>query len=102
MSVVSEVDDKHTDEEAMLTTIDNPWNPFTHFDEWKEFDLVNNHNTYETLAILGSFGLLQSRLSEAEFDEHVVNTMNRLIEEDPLGRFIKVWPDSVIKPIGLA
>lgn len=101
MSVVSENNSKHTDDEAMLTTIDNPWNPFTNFDEWKEFDLVNNHNTYETLAVLGSFGLLQSRLSEAEFDEHVVNTMNKLIEDDPLGLFIKVWPDSVIKPIAL-
>ena len=24
--------------EYMLTTRDNPWNPFTHFDEWFAFD----------------------------------------------------------------
>lgn len=99
MSAVKDVVVEHTDDNAMLTTIDNPWNPFTNFTEWKEFDLVHNHNTYETLAILGSFGLLQSRLSEAEFDEHVNATMNRLIDTDPVGLFIKVWPDSVIKPI---
>lgn len=99
MSAVKDVVVEHTDDNAMLTTIDNPWNPFTHFTEWKEFDLVHNHNTYETLAILGSFGLLQSRLSESEFDEHVNATMNRLIDTDPVGLFIKVWPDSVIKPI---
>lgn len=92
---------EHTDDNAMLSTIDNPYNPFTDYDEWKAFDTLEGHNTYETLAVLGSFGLLQSRLSEAEFDLHVIATMNRLIDTDPIGLFIKVWPDSVINPIPL-
>lgn len=98
---LDESENKHSDLNAMLSTIDNPFNPFQKFDEWKEFDTVYGHNTYETLAILGSFGLLQSRLTEAEFDQHVVNTMNELIESDPLGIYIKVWPDTEIKPVNL-
>ena len=102
MAIEYELDnDKHSDENAMLTTIDNPYSPFTEYDQWKAFDTVYNHNTYETLAILGSFGLLQDKLSETEFEEHVNATMNRLIETDPLGIWIKVWPDSVIKPVNL-
>lgn len=29
------------DEESMLTTYDNPYDPFTHFDEWLAYDLRN-------------------------------------------------------------
>lgn len=94
-------DDKHSDENAMLTTIDNPYNPFTEYNQWKEFDTVHNHNTYETLAVLGSFGLLEGKLSEVEFEQHVNDTMNRLIDTDPLGIWIKVWSDSVIKAVEL-
>ena len=94
-------DDKHSDENAMLTTIDNPYSPFTEYEQWKEFDTVYNHNTYETLAVLGSFGLLESELSEVEFEQHVNDTMNKLIDTDPIGLWIKVWPDSVIKAVEL-
>lgn len=36
--------------ESMLTTIDNPFDPFTHYDEWLAFDLRVGHNTNELLA----------------------------------------------------
>lgn len=91
----------HTDANAMLTTIDNPYNPFTEYDEWKAFDTLEGHNTYETLAILGSFGLMQSELSDSEFDQLVIDTMNELIDNDPFGLYIKVWRDSEIRPIKL-
>lgn len=29
---------------AMLTTIDNPYNPFDKFDEWLDYDLLAGHN----------------------------------------------------------
>ena len=98
---LEESEDKHSDFNAMLSTIDNPFNPFEKYDEWKAFDTVYGHNCYETLAVLGSFGLLQSRLTKAEFEQHVVNTMNELIENDPLGIYIKVWEDTEIKPVDL-
>ena len=32
--------------DVMLTTVDNPWNPFTQFDEWYIFDEVEaSHHT---------------------------------------------------------
>lgn len=37
-------------EEAMLTTIDNPYNPFTQYDEWYAYDRYLGHHTPEYLA----------------------------------------------------
>lgn len=37
-------------EEAMLTTIDNPYNPFTQYDEWLAYDRYLGHYTPEYLA----------------------------------------------------
>ena len=31
--------------DVMLTTIDNPYNPFTNFDEWWAFDISHGYNT---------------------------------------------------------
>ncbi len=37
-------------EEAMLTTIDNPYNPFTQYEEWWAYDRYLGHHTPEYLA----------------------------------------------------
>lgn len=36
--------------ESMLTTIDNPYNPFTQFDEWFAFDTAMGYNSCAYLA----------------------------------------------------
>lgn len=35
---------------AMLTTIDNPFDPFTQFDQWFAFDLEKKHNCCSLVA----------------------------------------------------
>ena len=37
-------------EVPMLTTIDNPYDPFTQFDEWFAFDIEKGYNTCDYLA----------------------------------------------------
>ena len=34
----------------MLSTSDNPWNPWTHFDEWLAHDMREGHATLSYLA----------------------------------------------------
>ena len=38
--------------DVMLTTYDNPYNPFTQWDEWYKYDTDNDYNTPELLAFV--------------------------------------------------
>ena len=35
---------------SMLTTIDNPYDPFTEFDKWYDYDVSHGYNTCSYLA----------------------------------------------------
>ena len=37
-------------EESMLTTIDNPYDPFEEFDDWRSYDEREGHYTLAYLA----------------------------------------------------
>ena len=39
-------------EDSMLTTIDNPFNPKEHYDQWRNWDLANGYNTEALIARL--------------------------------------------------
>ena len=78
----------------MLTTIDNPYNPFDDFTLWQMFDKEKGYNTCEYLARLVK-PLLSDELSEREIDEITDNVMNEIIKNDPLHIYIKVFnPES--------
>lgn len=47
----------------MLTTVDNPYNPFTEWNEWYVFDTQKGYNTP---AFLARITILSSDLSEAD------------------------------------
>jgi hypothetical protein len=49
--------------EIMVTTVDNPYNPFEQFDEWLVYDKVKGYNTTERLAVVAP---LSERLSDEE------------------------------------
>lgn len=49
----------------MLTTVDNPWNPFTHYDEWQEFD---ESAGYYTIQYLARLTFSSDELSDADQD----------------------------------
>lgn len=80
----------------MLTTIDNPFNPFTQYDEWRQYDQQKNHYTSELLA---RFAKTSDELS----DELNNEALDQAIEEiltlfAPLGIYKKVYNDGA--PIG--
>jgi hypothetical protein len=47
----------------MLTTVDNPHNPWTHFDEWYAFDEAAG---YHTTGLLARITITSDQLSEAD------------------------------------
>lgn len=78
-------------EQAMLTTIDNPWSPFTHWDEWLSYD---NTAGYHTTALLARVVVSSDELSEAD-DELAINyAIDEIIRENVSGVHVKVYRDS--------
>jgi len=50
-------------QEFKITTFDNPFSPFTHFDEWYTFDIQHG---YDTLGVLGRMTMSSKQLSMAD------------------------------------
>jgi len=73
--------------QLMLTTLDNPFNPFTQFDEWYAFDVANGYNT---CAYLARVTKSSDDLSEFDSDQAIDQAMNEIINLNLLGNYIKV------------
>jgi len=71
----------------MLTTVDNPFNPFTKFDEWFAFDL--NHENSAT-KLLGRIVVYSDELSETDQNFAIESAIDEIIREDPLLIYKKV------------
>ena len=73
--------------ESMLTTVDNPFDPFTEFKPWYSFDLASG---YHTLALLARIANTSQELSEA--DELLVNELaiDEIIRENVSGMHRRV------------
>jgi len=73
--------------EHMLTTIDNPYNPFTHFSEWYSFDASAGYNTPSFLARVV---LTSDELSEADQSIAIEQAIDEIVRENVLGIYKKV------------
>ena len=71
----------------MLTTIDNPYDPFTEFDEWLGFD---ESSGYFTSALLARVVMYSEELSEADQDLAIEYAINEIIKEDPTLKYTKL------------
>ena len=78
--------------ETMLTTIDNPFNPFEQFVDWYLFDCQMGYNTYSRIARLMPAD--DESLSSIEKDRIEDNIIDRLIRHDPLGIYTRVDEES--------
>lgn len=71
----------------MLTTIDNPFDPFTQFDEWKAFD---EQKGYFTCAYLARIVKTSDELSEADEDLAIEQAIDEIVRLNVLGIYRKV------------
>ena len=78
--------------ETMLTTIDNPFNPFEQFADWYMYDCQKGYNTYSRIARLMPAD--DESLSSIEKDRIEDNIIDRMIQHDPLGIYTKVDEES--------
>jgi hypothetical protein len=66
-------------DEYMLTTIDNPYDPFEQFDSWLLFDVEKGYNT---CAHLDRVSHTSDDMSEEEVAAEIDRAMNEIIKYD--------------------
>ena len=71
----------------MLSTMDNPYDPFTEFDEWREFD---ESSGYYTTQYLARVTITSSELSEADQDSAIESAIDEIVQENVNGMYRKV------------
>ena len=72
---------------VMLTTVDNPYNPFDNFKSWFLFDVQKGYNSCSYLARIARTSEI---MSEQENDEEIERAIDEIIEKDFLNIYIKV------------
>lgn len=73
--------------EFMLTTIDNPFNPFTDFDSWYEFD---ESKGYQTCGLLARVSKFSSALSYEDQKIDAQLAIDTVLNSDPFGIYTVV------------
>ena len=81
--------------DVILTTSDNPWNPFTNWNEWYAFD---EGKKYCTCGLIARFSDDNYGDSEYEQNEERVQAIARVLELFPFGP-IGIENDSQNNPI---
>ena len=71
----------------MLTTYDNPFNPFEQFSSWFLFDVEKGYNTCSYLARIAK---LSDKMSQQEEDEEVERAIDEIIKYDFMNIYKKV------------
>ncbi len=74
--------------DVMLTTIDNPFDPFTQWDEWKRFDEDMKYYTCEYLARIAK---TSDDLSDADNEIAIEDAINEIVSLNILGIYRKVF-----------
>jgi hypothetical protein len=74
--------------DVMLTTIDNPFDPFTQWDEWKRFDEDMKYYTCEYLARIAK---TSDDLSDADNELAIEDAINEIVSLNILGVYRKVF-----------
>ena len=73
--------------DCMITTHDNPFDPFDQFTSWFLFDVEKGYNTCSYLARIAN---ISNDLSQTEIDEEVERAIDEIIEYDFLNIYKKV------------
>lgn len=70
-----------------ITTIDNPFNPLTQFNDWFNFDVDKGYNT---CGLLDRIARTSDAMSEVENKKEIERAIDEIIKYDFLNLYIKV------------
>ena len=72
---------------CMLTTIDNPYDPFDNFKAWYMYDVQKGYNSSSYLARIAK---TSDEMTEFENDEEIERAIDEIIEHDFMNIYVKV------------
>ena len=71
----------------MLSTADNPYNPWTEFDQWRTWD---EQSEYHTLAYLARVCRTSHELSELDESQAIDDAIQEILDHNLTGNYIRV------------
>lgn len=74
-------------QEYMLTTIDNPYNPFIQFDEWLDYDTLMG---YDSCGYLARVTITSDALSDTDKALAIDTAIDEILHYNINGLYIKV------------
>lgn len=77
--------------DVRLTTTDNPYDPFTQFDQWYAYDTQMGYNTCAYLARLAR---TSNGISTDDNEKAVESAIDEIVELNLTGKYKKVYRDS--------
>lgn len=79
-------------DEALLTTVDNEWDPFDNFSEWysRDLQLARQQNRRPCCGYLAIIAACSDDISDNEFNQVMNDAIDEIVELDLSGTFKKV------------
>lgn len=78
--------------QCMLTTIDNPYNPFTQFNQWFLFDVEKG---YDSCGYLGRIAHTSDELSDEENADEIERAIDEILKYDFTNMRKKIYDISI-------
>lgn len=76
---------------CMLSTFDNPFDPFDQFDSWFQFDCDKGYNS---CSYLDRIAATSDQLSEEENDQEIERAIDEIVKYDFMNVYKKVKRES--------
>lgn len=77
----------------MLTTFDNPYNPYDKFDEWLMFDIEKGYNTCSYLARIAN---LSDDMTQKEEEDEIQRAIDEIMDNDFLNIYRRIRKNDTV------
>ena len=74
-------------EDYLITTIDNPYNPWTNWDQWYAYDEIAG---YHTCSYLDRVMSTSDQLSDEEYNKEYDEAVDEIIRYDITNKYAKI------------
>lgn len=78
--------------QCMLTTLDNPYDPFKQFDDWYRWDVEKGYNSCAYLARIAAYS---DDLSDEDRIQVIEDAIDEICRMNLTGNYKKVWDDGL-------